>query len=56
MHYRDPKNYGLVREGLRAAGREDLIGNTWKCLIRHGEAARPGRDGRRRGEDHNGPG
>ena len=33
MHYRDPKNYGLVREGLRAAGREDLIGNAWKCLI-----------------------
>jgi len=33
MHYRDPKNYGLVREGLRAAGREDLIGNAWRCLI-----------------------
>ena len=33
IHYRDPKNYGLIREGLRAAGREDLIGNAWKCLI-----------------------
>ncbi|MCK8519151.1 YgiQ family radical SAM protein [Methanoculleus sp. 7T] len=32
MHYRDPKNYGLVCEGLRAAGREDLIGNAWNCL------------------------
>lgn len=33
IHYRDPENYGLVREGLRAAGREDLIGKAWKCLI-----------------------
>ena len=33
IHYRDPKNYGLIREGLRAAGREDLIGSAWKCLI-----------------------
>lgn len=33
MHYRDPKNYGLVCEGLRAAGREDLIGNAWNCLV-----------------------
>jgi uncharacterized radical SAM protein YgiQ len=33
MHYRDPENYGLVCEGLRAAGREDLIGNAWRCLV-----------------------
>ncbi len=33
MHYRDPANYGLVCEGLRAAGREDLIGSAWKCLV-----------------------
>ncbi|NLA38013.1 MAG: DUF3362 domain-containing protein, partial [Methanomicrobiales archaeon] len=33
MHYRNPKNHGLIREGLIAAGREDLIGNAWKCLI-----------------------
>ena len=33
MHYRDPANYGLVCEGLRAAGREDLIGNAWRCLV-----------------------
>lgn len=51
MHYRDPKNYGLVREGLRAAGREDLIGNAWKCLIparRRGGSSRAGRKKRRR--------
>ncbi|MFB3766021.1 MAG: YgiQ family radical SAM protein [Methanotrichaceae archaeon] len=33
LHYRDPKNYGLVREGLIMAGRRDLIGNCGKCLI-----------------------
>ena len=33
MHYRDPENYGIVCEGLRAAGREDLIGGAWKCLV-----------------------
>jgi uncharacterized radical SAM protein YgiQ len=35
LHYRDPRNAGLVREGLMAAGREDLIGKSWKCLL-HG--------------------
>jgi len=33
LQYRDPKNYNLVREGLLAAGRGDLIGNAWNCLI-----------------------
>jgi len=33
LQYRDPKNYGLVKEGLRLAGREDLIGDCDKCLI-----------------------
>jgi uncharacterized radical SAM protein YgiQ len=33
MHYRNPKNYYLVKEGLKIAGREDLIGNCNKCLI-----------------------
>ncbi|HOI12334.1 MAG TPA: YgiQ family radical SAM protein [Methanoculleus sp.] len=42
MHYRDPENYALVREGLRAAGREDLIGNAWRCLV---PARRKGRGG-----------
>lgn len=39
LQYRDQKNYGLVREGLIAAGRQDLIGNCGKCLI----PARPAR-------------
>jgi uncharacterized radical SAM protein YgiQ len=45
IHYRDPENYGLVREGLRAAGREDLVGNAWKCLVpaRRGRSSRAGR-------------
>ena len=33
MHYRNPKNYYLIKEGLRLAGREDLIGECDKCLI-----------------------
>lgn len=33
LQYRDPKNYGLVREGLIAARRQDLIGDCRKCLI-----------------------
>jgi uncharacterized radical SAM protein YgiQ len=33
LHYRDPRNYGLVGEGLKLAGREDLIGDCGKCLI-----------------------
>ncbi len=27
LHYRDPKNQDLVEEGLKIAGRSDLIGN-----------------------------
>jgi uncharacterized radical SAM protein YgiQ len=44
MHYRDPENYALVCEGLRAAGREDLIGNAWRCLApaKRGAAGRKG--------------
>ena len=34
IQYRDPANYALVREALRKAGREDLIGYDKKCLIR----------------------
>jgi radical SAM superfamily enzyme YgiQ (UPF0313 family) len=33
MHYRDPRNLGLVTEGLRIAGREDLIGSRPQCLV-----------------------
>ncbi|MDD1663994.1 MAG: DUF3362 domain-containing protein, partial [Methanomicrobiales archaeon] len=33
IHYRDPAKEDLVREGLTLAGREDLMGNAWNCLI-----------------------
>jgi uncharacterized radical SAM protein YgiQ len=33
LQYRDPRNYSLVKEGLKMAGREDLIGDGKKCLI-----------------------
>ncbi|MGA9087308.1 MAG: YgiQ family radical SAM protein [Methanoregula sp.] len=33
MQYREPQNRGLVLEGLRMAGREDLIGSGKKCLV-----------------------
>lgn len=34
IQYRNPKNYDLVYEALKIAGREDLIGFDKKCLIR----------------------
>lgn len=34
IQYRNPKNYELVREALRLAHREDLIGFGSRCLIR----------------------
>ncbi len=34
IQYRDPKNYDLVFEALRQAGRMDLVGYDKKCLIR----------------------
>jgi len=49
LQYRDEKNRELVAEGLRQTGREDLIGNTWACLIR--PAKRGGeKDGRQQGK------
>ena len=33
LHYRDPANRTLVEEGLKIAGRADLIGPGTKCLI-----------------------
>ena len=45
IQYRDPANYTLVREALRKAGREDLIGYDKKCLIRPAPGqARPQKD------------
>lgn len=34
IQYRNPQNYDLVREALKLAGREDLIGFDRKCLIK----------------------
>jgi len=36
MHYRDPANQVLIREGLTAAGRTDLIGRGKHCLVPEG--------------------
>ena len=44
LQYKKPENANLVREALRLAGREDLIGNTPECLIR--PAFGQGRDNR----------
>ena len=41
LHYRDPANRALVREGLIQAGRRDLIGDDPRCLV-------PGRADRKR--------
>ena len=40
LHYRDPRNYDLVRDGLKMAGREDLIGSGRGCLIPDRQARR----------------
>ncbi len=52
IQYRNPKNYRLVQEALKAAGRPDLIGFGKKCLIR------PERNeaGRKEAHGKNGPG
>lgn len=43
IQYRNPKNYDLVLEALKLAGRTDLIGYEKKCLIRPktGEKRKP---------------
>lgn len=33
LQYREKRNYGFVVEGLKMAGREDLVGGERKCLI-----------------------
>ncbi len=35
LQFSRPENANLVREALRLAGREDLIGNSPECLVRH---------------------
>ncbi|MBQ3133071.1 MAG: YgiQ family radical SAM protein [Clostridia bacterium] len=52
LQWKNPKNADLVREALRRAGREDLIGTEKKCLIRpkYPTAAKPsvgGKGGRK---------
>ena len=34
LQFSKPENANLVREALKLAGREDLIGNTPECLVR----------------------
>ena len=41
LQWKNPKNADLVREALRKAGREDLIGTDKKCLIRPKAGQRP---------------
>ncbi len=65
IQYRNPKNYELVVEALKLAGRTDLIGYDKKCLVRpkggkpYGETGRgtrtqEGRPGQRDGENNRG--
>jgi len=49
LRFRDRKNRNLVAEGLRRAGREDLIGSAWVCLIRQNQGG-PGREPARQGK------
>ncbi len=56
IQYRNPKNYDLVYEALKKAGREDLIGFDKRCLIRPRNVgySRPGTQGS--GQGHSGQG
>ncbi len=49
LQYREPRNAALVRQALREAGREDLIGCGRNCLVRpeRSGGAGPRRPGRR---------
>lgn len=49
IQYRNPKNYDLVREALRKAGREDLIGYDRRCLVRPERSGGKAMDGGARG-------
>ncbi len=40
IQYRNPKNYDLVAEALKTAGRTDLIGYDRKCLIKPRDGAK----------------
>ncbi|MCI9048254.1 MAG: YgiQ family radical SAM protein [Hungatella sp.] len=49
IQYRNPKNYGLVEEALRLAGRTDLIGYDKRCLIRPRQSGGDSREGEKKG-------
>lgn len=58
IQYRNPKNYDLVREALKLAGREDLIGFDKNCLIKPGKSfgeAKAGRSFSGQGAQHGRP-
>ncbi len=48
IQYRNPANYELVKEALKAAGREDLIGFDKKCLIRPKKSEKDGNTNHKR--------
>jgi uncharacterized radical SAM protein YgiQ len=48
LQYRNPDNYDLVREGLKMAGRADLIGGGRRCLIPAGPSGGWGREKRKK--------
>ena len=47
IQYRNPKNRPLILEALKLAGREDLVGNDKKCLIRAENVAMIGNSGKK---------
>jgi hypothetical protein len=55
IQYRNPKNYALVMEALREAGRLDLVGFEKHCLIRPRQLRKEisGNDGKRKDKDKN---
>jgi hypothetical protein len=40
LQYRDERNYRFVIDGLKIAGRDDLIGSGRKCLVKKGKENR----------------
>ena len=50
LQYREPRNYDLVKEGLKMAGREDLIGSGKRCLVPDRPAEGWGMEKERRGD------
>ena len=56
IQYRNPANRDLVREALRKAHREDLIGFGPKCLVRPGDGRSGGPGGGKGGKGGTGGG